>query len=35
MPSPSKRDVDPGCYGYQIDGLTFSRVIVFHAVLYS
>ncbi len=25
----------PGCYGYQIDGLTFSRVIVFQAVLYS
>jgi hypothetical protein len=24
-----------GCYGYQIDGLTFSRVIVFQAVLYS
>ncbi len=23
----------PGCYGYQIDGLTFSRVIVFRAVL--
>ena len=23
----------PGCYGYQIDGLTFSRVIVFQAVL--
>jgi len=25
----------PGCYGYQIDGLTFSRVIVFQAVLVS
>jgi hypothetical protein len=23
----------PGCYGYQIDGLNFSRVIVFRAVL--
>lgn len=23
----------PGCYGYQIDGRTFSRVIVFRAVL--
>ena len=23
----------PGCYGYQIDGRTFSRVIVFQAVL--
>jgi hypothetical protein len=23
----------PGCYGYQIDGRTFSRVIVFEAVL--
>jgi hypothetical protein len=22
----------PGCYAYQIDGLTFSRVIVFRAV---
>src|SRR5207247_5807861 len=25
----------PGCYGYQIDGRTFSRVIVFQAVLQS
>jgi hypothetical protein len=25
----------PGCYGYQIDGLTFSRVIVFRAVLWN
>jgi hypothetical protein len=25
----------PGCYGYQIDGRTFSRVIVFQAVLES
>jgi hypothetical protein len=25
----------PGCYAYQIDGLTFSRVIVFQAELYS
>lgn len=24
----------PGCYGYQVDGLTFSRVIIFQAVLY-
>jgi hypothetical protein len=25
----------PGCYGYQIDGLTFSRVVVFHTVLWA
>jgi hypothetical protein len=24
----------PGCYGYQVDGLNFSRVIVFQAALY-
>jgi hypothetical protein len=22
---------EPGCYAYQIDGTTFSRVVVFHA----
>ena len=25
----------PGCYGYQIDSLTFSRVVVFQAVLWA
>jgi hypothetical protein len=33
MPSYTRLRGGPGCYGYQIDGTTFSRVIVFSAML--